>query len=40
MLNQYAGTLVITSHDEVFLAAIGITHRLKASPTGWLQTPV
>ena len=40
MLNQYSGTLVITSHDEVFLAAIGITHRLKASPTGWLQTPV
>ena len=40
MLNQYAGTLVITSHDEVFLAAIGITHRLQASPTGWLQTPV
>ena len=40
MLNQYSGTLVITSHDEVFLAAIGITHKLKASSTGWLQTPV
>ena len=40
MLNQYTGTLVVTSHDEMFLAAIGITHRLQASPTGWLNTVV
>ena len=40
MLNHYLGTLVVTSHDEVFLASIGITHRLKATPTGWLQTAV
>ena len=40
MLKLYPGTLVVTSHDEVFLAAIGITHRLQASPTGWLNSPV
>lgn len=40
MLKQYPGTLVVTSHDEVFLAAVGITHRLQASPTGWLYTPL
>ena len=39
MLKQYSGTLVVTSHDEVFLTAIGVTHRLEASPTGWLITP-
>ena len=38
MLKQYSGTLVVTSHDEVFLTAIGVTHRLEASPTGWLIT--
>ena len=38
MLKQYSGTLVVTSHDEVFLTAIGMTHRLEASPTGWLIT--
>ena len=40
MLNQYPGTLVVTSHDEQFLDAIGITHRLSASPQGWLIDPV
>ena len=38
MLKQYSGTLVVTSNDEVFLTAIGVTHRLEASPTGWLIT--
>ena len=40
MLNQYPGTLVVTSHDEQFLDAIGITHRLSASPQGWLIEPI
>ena len=39
MLEQYSGTLIVTSHNEVFLAAIGVTHRLQASPTGWLNQP-
>ncbi|MEE8876916.1 ABC-F family ATP-binding cassette domain-containing protein [Pseudomonas helleri] len=37
-LNQYTGTLVVTSHDQRFLDAIGITHRLIASANGWLST--
>ncbi|MGO2451031.1 ABC-F family ATP-binding cassette domain-containing protein [Pseudomonas taetrolens] len=40
MLNAYTGTFVVTSHDERLLAAIGITHRLQASPSGWLSTAV
>ena len=40
MLNQYPGTLVVTSHDEHFLDAIGITHRLSASPQGWSIEPI
>ena len=40
MLNQYPGTLVVTSHDENFLDAIGITHRLSASPQGWSIEPI
>ncbi|WP_300729522.1 ABC-F family ATP-binding cassette domain-containing protein [Pseudomonas sp.] len=39
-LNQYTGTLVVTSHDQRFLDAIGITHRLIASAKGWLSTAV
>ena len=39
-LNQYTGTLVVTSHDQRFLDAIGITHRLIASANGWLITAV
>jgi ATPase subunit of ABC transporter with duplicated ATPase domains len=30
-LNAYQGALLITSHDEVFLNAIGITHRINLS---------
>lgn len=40
MLNAYTGTFVVTSHDQRFLAAIGITDRLEASPSGWLSTTV
>ena len=40
MLRQYRGSLVVTSHDEVFLASIGVTHRLQATPAGWLNSPV
>ena len=39
-LNQYTGTFVVTSHDQRFLDAIGITHRLIASANGWLSTAV
>lgn len=39
-LNQYTGTLVVTSHDQRFLDAIGITHRLIASASGWLIAAV
>lgn len=39
-LNQYTGTLVVTSHDQRFLDAIGITHRLIASANGWLSTAI
>lgn len=35
MLRQYAGALLVVSHDEVFLERIGLTHRLEASPAGW-----
>lgn len=38
MLNEFTGTLVVTSHDKRFLDAIGITHRLIASANGWLST--
>ncbi|KFI09007.1 ABC-F family ATP-binding cassette domain-containing protein [Massilia sp. BSC265] len=35
MLRQYAGALVVVSHDEVFLERLGLTHRLEAAPAGW-----
>lgn len=37
MLGQYAGALVVVSHDEVFLERIKLTHRLEATPAGWRQ---
>ena len=40
MLNEFTGTLVVTSHDKRFLDAIGITHRLIASANGWLSTAI
>ncbi|WP_409269244.1 ABC-F family ATP-binding cassette domain-containing protein [Massilia sp. BHUDP2] len=37
MLRQYAGALVVVSHDEVFLERLGLTHRLEATAAGWRQ---
>ncbi|PKH22535.1 ABC transporter ATP-binding protein [Enterobacterales bacterium CwR94] len=34
-LNQYQGTLMVVSHDEVFLHNIHLTHWLTAGPQGW-----
>lgn len=40
MLRQYAGALVVVSHDEVFLERLALTHRLDATPAGWrLRSP-
>jgi len=35
LLNQYSGTLLVVSHDEVFLSQIGLTHWLRAGENGW-----
>lgn len=35
MLNQYQGTMVVVSHDDVFLGQLGLTHRLQITPEGW-----
>jgi len=35
MLVQYAGALVVVSHDEVFLDRLRLTHRLTAGEGGW-----
>ena len=35
MLRQYRGALLVVSHDEAFLQALGLTDRLQASPQGW-----
>lgn len=34
-LNQYKGTLMVVSHDEVFLSQIELTHYLVAGKNGW-----
>ncbi|CAM3667865.1 ABC transporter ATP-binding protein [Rouxiella silvae] len=34
-LNQYQGTLIVVSHDEVFLSQIELTHWLVAGKKGW-----
>ncbi|WP_312318740.1 ATP-binding cassette domain-containing protein [Stenotrophomonas sp.] len=36
MLRSYTGTLVMVSHDEALLEAVGITHRLDATAAGWI----
>ncbi|RRU08010.1 ATP-binding cassette domain-containing protein [Stenotrophomonas sp. 278] len=36
MLRSYTGTLVMVSHDEALLDAVGITHRLQATAAGWV----
>jgi len=35
MLRQYRGALLVVSHDEAFLQALGLTDRLQATPQGW-----
>ncbi|WP_300004165.1 ABC-F family ATP-binding cassette domain-containing protein [uncultured Cedecea sp.] len=35
LLNQYSGTLLVVSHDDVFLSQIGLTHGLVAGKNGW-----
>lgn len=35
LLNQYSGTLLVVSHDEVFLSQIRLTHWLVAGENGW-----
>lgn len=40
MLGQYDGALLVVSHDEAFLDALALTHRLEATPEGWITTPV
>ncbi|WP_336982474.1 MULTISPECIES: ABC-F family ATP-binding cassette domain-containing protein [unclassified Cedecea] len=38
-LNQYQGTLMVVSHDEVFLSQIELTHWLVAGDKGWELSP-
>lgn len=35
MLRQYQGALLVVSHDEVFMQALNLTHRLQAGADGW-----
>ncbi|RZT08174.1 ATPase components of ABC transporters with duplicated ATPase domains [Duganella sp. CF402] len=35
MLRQYQGALLVVSHDETFLQALNLTHRLEAGVEGW-----
>ncbi len=39
MLRGYQGALVVVSHDDVFLASLGLTHRLAATSDGWKLEP-
>lgn len=40
MLRRYQGTLVVVSHDDLFLGNIGLTDRLLATEQGWQLEPV
>ncbi|WP_343728321.1 ABC-F family ATP-binding cassette domain-containing protein [Duganella sp.] len=40
MLGQYQGALMVVSHDETFMQALHLTHRLHASADGWRLTEV
>ncbi len=40
MLREYPGTLMVVSHDETFLAAIGLSHRLQATSAGWVMETI
>jgi ATPase subunit of ABC transporter with duplicated ATPase domains len=35
LLHSYAGALVVVSHDDAFLGALGLTHHLIATEDGW-----
>lgn len=35
MLSSYRGALVVVSHDDAFLQALGLTRRLEATEAGW-----
>ncbi len=39
MLRQYAGALVVVSHDACFLDRLALTHRLHVSDSGWVLQP-
>lgn len=39
MLSSYRGALMVVSHDDAFLQALGLTHRLQASEAGWQMEP-
>lgn len=39
LLQSYQGALVVVSHDEVFLNALGLTDRLQATSQGWQMAP-
>jgi ATPase subunit of ABC transporter with duplicated ATPase domains len=38
-LRQYHGALLVVTHDDAFLNALGLTDRLLAGPDGWRLTP-
>jgi len=40
MLRQYRGALLVVSHDEVFLQALQLSHRLQVGADGWTLEPV
>lgn len=40
MLRQYQGALVVVSHDEAFLQALNLSHRMQADTSGWRTHPV
>lgn len=40
MLCQYQGTLVVVSHDPLFLQNIGLTEQLEATDSGWQMTDI
>ncbi|NVM78121.1 ATPase subunit of ABC transporter with duplicated ATPase domains [Duganella sp. SG902] len=40
MLRQYQGALMVVSHDETFMQALRLTHRLHAGTEGWRMVEV